>query len=93
MGLNALAEMFSTTGDQLVRVEEEQNRLLYEIHRCPECWGRSAQASICHANLGLVHKSLHWVTGGKKTRVQELCCVAKGDPSCTFVVDKRTHDP
>ena len=93
MGLNALAEMFSTTGDQLVRVEEEEHRLHYEVHRCPECWGRSAQAPICHANLGLVQESLHWVTGGKKTQVEELWCVAKGDPSCTFVVDKRSHDP
>jgi len=35
---------------------------------------------------------LHWVTGGKNIRVEEIRCIAKGDPSCTYVIDKRPLD-
>jgi bacteriochlorophyll 4-vinyl reductase len=87
MALNAMAEVFSTTGDQILQVEENEDSLLYEIHRCPECWGRSAQTPICHANLGLIQGSLQSVTGGKVAQVREISCVAKGDQSCTFVVE------
>jgi predicted hydrocarbon binding protein len=93
MGLNAMAEMFSTTSDQLVRVEEKEDHFVYEIHRCPECWGRSAPVSSCYANLGLIQESFRWVTGGKTAQIEETYCVAKGDSSCTFVIDKRSHDP
>jgi predicted hydrocarbon binding protein len=90
LGLNAMAETLSKTGDQIVRVEEKKDHLLYQIHRCPECWGRTARVSICHANLGLVREGLRWVTGGKSARVEEVDCIAKGDPSCIFAVDRRS---
>jgi predicted hydrocarbon binding protein len=47
---------------------------------------------ICHAGLGLLQEGLHWVTGGKNIRVEEVLCIAKGDPSCTYVIDKRPLD-
>jgi predicted hydrocarbon binding protein len=89
MGLNAIADTFNKTGDQIVRLEEEGNRFSYHIDRCPECWGRSSDEPICHSDLGLLQETLHHVTGGKAIRVAEILCVSNGDASCTYVVEKR----
>jgi predicted hydrocarbon binding protein len=92
VGLNAMAETFNKTSDQVVRVEEEFDRFLYHIDRCPVCWKRTAEVPICHAGLGLLQEGLHWVTGGKSIGVDEILCIAKGDPSCTYVIEKRPSD-
>jgi len=92
LGLNAMADTFSETGDQTVRVEEDEEQFLYCIDRCPECWGRTAAVPICHTNLGLLQEGLHWVTGGKTVRVTEGFCIARGDASCTYIIDKQPLD-
>lgn len=89
IGLNAMAETFNKTSDQVVRVEEEMDHFLYYIDRCPVCWGRQAQTPICYGALGLLQEGLHWVTGGKNVRVEEIGCIAMGHPSCVFIVEKR----
>ena len=92
IGLNAMAETFNKTSDQIVRLEEHRDHFLYHIDRCPVCWGRTAEVPICHAGLGLLQEGLHWVTGGKNIRVEEIACIAKGDRSCAYVIDKRPLD-
>ncbi len=92
VGLNAMADTFNKTSDQIVRIEEEVDHFLYHIDRCPVCWGRSSDIPICHAGLGLLLEGLHWVTGGKNIRAEEIMCIAKGDPSCTYIIDKRPLD-
>jgi len=89
IGLNAMAETFNKTSDQVVRVEEEMDHFLYYIDRCPVCWGRQSQTPICYGALGLLQEGLHWVTGGKNVRVEEIGCIAMGHPSCVFIVEKR----
>ena len=89
IGLNAMSETFNKTSDQVVRVEEEVDHFLYYIDRCPVCWGRKAQTPICYGALGLLQEGLHWVTGGKNVRVEEIQCIAMGQPSCVFRVEKR----
>jgi predicted hydrocarbon binding protein len=89
IGLNAMSETFNKTSDQVVRVEEELDHFLYYIDRCPVCWGRQAQTPICYGALGLLQEGLHWVTGGKNVRVEEIECIAMGHPSCVFIVQKR----
>jgi len=89
IGLNAMSETFNKTSDQVVRVEEQLDHFLYYIDRCPVCWGRQAQTPICYGALGLLQEGLHWVTGGKNVRVEEIECIAMGHPSCVFVVEKR----
>jgi predicted hydrocarbon binding protein len=89
IGLNAMSETFNKTSDQQVRVEEELDHFLYYIDRCPVCWGRQAQTPICYGALGLLQEGLHWVTGGKNVRVEEIQCIAMGHPSCVFIVEKR----
>jgi predicted hydrocarbon binding protein len=90
MSLNAMADTFNKTGDQIVRVQEDKERYFYHVERCPECWGRSADEPICRADLGLLQESLHRVTGGKQVRLAEIRCVAMGDASCTYQIEKRT---
>jgi bacteriochlorophyll 4-vinyl reductase len=92
VGLHAMAETFNKTSDQVVRVQDELDHFVYSIDRCPVCWGRTSDHPICHAALGLLQEGLHWVTSGKNIRVEEVECIAKGDPSCTFVIDKRPLD-
>jgi predicted hydrocarbon binding protein len=92
MGINAMAQTFNRTSDQVVRIEEDMDHFYYHIDRCPVCWGRTAEVPICHAGLGLLQEGLHWVTGGKNIRVEETLCIAKGDPACTYVIDKRPLD-
>jgi predicted hydrocarbon binding protein len=92
MGLSAMADTFNKTGDQLVRVEGEGDRFFYHVEHCPECWGRSAKTPTCHTNLGLLQEALHRVTGGKTVRITEIHCVARGDASCTYQIDRRVLD-
>jgi hypothetical protein len=65
------------------------DHFLYYIDLCPVCWGRQAQTPICYGALGLLQEGLHWVTGGKNVRVEEIECIAMGHPSCVFIVQKR----
>lgn len=92
LGLNAMAETFSKTSDEIVRVEEGDKFFYYHVDRCPVCWGRAAEEPICGAHLGLLQEGVHWVSGGRKIAVSEVQCVAKGDPSCTYAIGRRPGD-
>jgi len=89
IGLNAMSETFNKTSDQVVRVEEQLDHFLYYIDRCHVCWGRQDQTPLYCEALGLLQEGLHWVTGGKNVRVEEIECIAMGHPSCIFLVEKR----
>jgi predicted hydrocarbon binding protein len=87
--LNAMAETFNKTSDQIVRVEETEEHFFYHVDRCPICWGRSAPHPVCHAGLGLLEGGVRWVSGGKDISVVESSCIAMGDATCTYTIDKR----
>lgn len=89
VGLGAMAKTFSTTSDQICHVEEKEDHFLYVIERCPVCWGRHADAPICHAAMGIIQEGLNWGTGGLKFKTAEVSCIAKGDPSCDFYISKQ----
>lgn len=89
VGLNAMADTFNNFTDQRVRVEEEAERFVYIIDRCPVCWQRVSDVPCCHAATGLLQEMVSWVSSGKAFEVQEITCVAAGDSACTFTVDKR----
>lgn len=88
-GLNAIADTFNKTSDQIVRVEEQPERFLFHVDRCPVCWGRTAAQPVCHLTLGVLEETLHWATNGREFNIQETLCIARGDPSCTYVIPKR----
>lgn len=87
-GAKAFAGLFNTFTDQKVRVEEEGDKLLWCIERCPLCWERHAQEPICHLAVGLLQEALYWLSGGKVFNVEEKTCIAAGDGMCTIVIDQ-----
>jgi hypothetical protein len=88
MGLPAMAGIFTQVSDQVSRVEEKDDHFLYYIDRCPVCWGRKTDRSVCHAAVGLLQEGLRWVSGGKEFRVDEIECFATGGRACVFTVYK-----
>ena len=87
-GAKAFAELFNTFTDQIVRVEEDGDKLLWHIERCPLCWERHAQEPVCHLAVGLLQEALYWLSGGKVFNVEEETCIAAGDETCTIVIDQ-----
>ncbi len=92
VGFNAFAETLTRFSDQIVRLEEDKQRFLFVIERCPACWGRQTSYPCCHLSTGLLHEALHWVSGGKEFDVRETTCIAMGDKTCTFEVTKQPLD-
>ena len=88
MGLRAMAKAFTTTSDQISYVEEESDHFMYVIERCPVCWGRHSDVPICHAAMGIIQEALDWGSGGKRFKTSEVTCIAKGDPTCNFIIYK-----
>jgi predicted hydrocarbon binding protein len=91
-GLGAVAELYNITGDQVVHVEESTGQLLFQVDRCPVCWGRDARAPICRTEAGLLQEAVHWVSGGRNIAVEEVQCIAAGSLSCCYAVEKRPLD-
>jgi predicted hydrocarbon binding protein len=87
-GAKAFADLFNKHTDQRVRIEEKENQILWHIDQCPLCWKRRAEEPVCHLAVGLLQESLYWLSGGKIFNVEETTCIARGDPTCTLVIDK-----
>ncbi len=87
-GLPALARIFTQFSDQASTVRDEGDYYTYTMHPCPVCWGRKADRPICFAGMGVIEEGLHWVSGGKKFRVDEIECVAAGGKICTYAIYK-----
>lgn len=92
VGLNAMADTFNDFTDQRVRIEEETGRFLYIIERCPVCWERHSDTPCCYAATGLLQETVSWISNGKNFEIQEVSCIAMGDASCTFTIDKHPFD-
>lgn len=88
IGIPAMARIFSQISDQYSTVREQENEFIYTIHRCPVCWGRTADKPVCFVAVGLLQEGLKWLSGGNEFRVNESQCVAVGDEVCEFVIQK-----
>jgi predicted hydrocarbon binding protein len=88
VGAKAFADLFNRHTDQVVRLEETDTHLFWHIERCPLCWERHTHEPVCHLAVGLLQESLYWVSGGKIFNVEEILCIARGDPSCTISIEK-----
>jgi predicted hydrocarbon binding protein len=89
IGLEVFAETFNKFTDQIVRLEQDANRHLWVIERCPVCWQRKTDGPCCHLAVGLLQESLFWVSNGKNYRVYEDQCIASGDDACVIIIDKK----
>ncbi len=88
IGSKSFADLFNKHTDQVVRVEEQDGELFWHIERCPLCWERHTTEPVCHLAVGLLQESLYWLSSGKIFNVEEIACIARGDPACTIVIDK-----
>ncbi len=89
IGLPAMARIFSQVSDQHSTVREEENEIIYTIHRCPVCWGRKGlDKPVCYIAVGLLQEGLKWLSGGSEFRVNESKCIAMGHDVCEFTIQK-----
>ncbi len=89
LGLPALASIFTNFSDQHTTLEEHDDHYLYIMHQCPVCWGRTAEAPVCHVAVGVIQEGLRWVSGGREFRVLETKCHARGDEHCACLIYKQ----
>lgn len=88
VGAKSFADLFNKHTDQIVRIEEDEEKFFWHIERCPLCWGRTAEEPVCHLAVGLLQEALYWLSGGKVFNVEQISCIACGDASCTIIFDK-----
>ena len=83
------AQLFNQYSDQCVEFSEAGGQYRWAITRCPFCWQRQADDSVCLQIVGLLQEALYWVSSGQLYDVEEVACIARGDPSCVIVIDKQ----
>jgi predicted hydrocarbon binding protein len=86
-GADIFSNAFNEYSDQRVRVEVSEDQIYWHIERCPVCWQRSTERPCCNLAVGILQESLYWISGGKFFNVEEIACIAQGDPACTIVID------
>jgi len=87
-GLPAMAMVFTQFSDQKSTVDDRDDHYIYTMAPSPICWGRTADRPICFAAKGLLEEGLHWVSNGRKFRVDETECIAMGAERCLFAIYK-----
>jgi len=92
IGLEVSAEVFNKFSDHQVRLDEDEENFLWIVERCGICWGRSLSRPGCHATVGFLQEGLYWVSGGRNFDVEEVTCIAAGDPACTVRIGKEPLD-
>jgi hypothetical protein len=88
VGIPAMAKVFTQFSDQKSTVADHGDHYIYTMSPSPVCWGRTADRPICFAAKGLLEEGLHWVSGGRKFRVEETECMAVGAECCLFAIYK-----
>ena len=89
IGLPAMAKIFSQISDQAPTIEEDEDNIRYILHQCPECWGwEKREKANCFYGIGLLEEGLKWISGGNEFQVNETKCMAKGDETCEYSINK-----
>jgi len=89
MGLEILAQISRQYSDHTVWLEEDERHFRWVVKQCGICWGRRSESPCCDLSVGLLEELLYWLAGGEKFYIEEISCVATGDPTCTILVGKR----
>jgi hypothetical protein len=92
VGLEVVAHMFDRFSDHVVQLEEDEDHFGWVVEPCAVCWGRQTDTPCCDLLVGLLEETVYWLSGGKSFYVEEVSCVAAGDPTCTILVGKRPLD-
>lgn len=91
-GLERLAAFMSGHFGQPVQVEKEPLYYVWQTTHCPYCWGREADAPVCHFQVGLLQSALYWLSGGKYYTVQEIACAAQGEAHDIIRIERNPLD-
>ena len=86
--LRTMTDFFSQHTDAKVSLKESEHKFLWEIERCPWCWGRQTFEPTCQFTVGMLQEALYWVSSGKFYNVVEETCIAQGDPTCLVAIDR-----
>ena len=89
-GMDLLAWLLNHFSDQRVRVEKRPRELLLVNERCPHCWNLKKVSSCCQFTVGVLQEGLAWACNGKLYSVEEISCRARGDPSCTYSIIRKS---
>ncbi len=89
LGLSVLARFFNQVSDQGTHVEEDLLYFFYSVKPGPICWGRSAREPICYFTTGMLQEAANWLSSSQNFRVRETLCMAAGNESCIFQIDKQ----
>jgi len=92
VGVTLFAETLNQCSDQIVHVEEMEDRFLCAFERCPLCWQRQTEEPCCHLAVGLWQEALYWLSEGHSFEVQETACHAAGDAACVIMFGKQPVD-
>jgi hypothetical protein len=101
VGFEILAQTLNKFTDQQVRLEEDEQYFHWVMDRqyfhwvmdrCGTCWGRKSDSPCCHIAVGILEEGLYWISGGKSFYVEEVSCIAAGEPTCTILIGKRPLD-
>ena len=88
LGLEFFSKFFNSVSDQVVEIDEDEKHWIWRITRCPVCYERKADEAVCHYAIGVLQGALAWVAEGKKFRILETDCKAKGDKHCEIKIEK-----
>ena len=86
--LHTRTDFFNQHTDQIVSLKESERKILWEVERCPWCWGRQVFEPVCQFTVGMLQEALYWVSGGKFYNVVEETCIAQGDTACLIAIDR-----
>ncbi len=68
-----------------------QTELALAHRALPALLGAPGERADLPLAVGLVQEWLYWLSGGKIFNVEEIACIARGDPACTLVIDRDAH--
>lgn len=91
-GINIVADFFNAISDQVTVVSERDEEIIFSIHRCPICWGRSLPHVECYLYRGLLQEAARWYSSGGIFPVTETACTARGDRACEFTISKTPEE-
>ena len=88
VGSEAFLALLNNYSHPRVCHDSDEQKTYWHIENCPLCWSRQTDHPACHLAVGLLQEALNWLSGGKYYLVTESHCIARGDETCTIVIDK-----
>lgn len=94
--LDRLAEQGEELYGTPHHLHEEENAFFIEMPDCPYCAAivqrrlpekKPVTRPVCHIPLAAVSEMIEWATG-EVHLVEEVACIAMGDPACQFRISK-----